>query len=68
MFVNRTGLVRAPNCCVLLPTLGVIFHSHEALGRQRNLFVVDEIEYAPKNDQNVGERYVNRILRGMVVA
>jgi len=48
--------------------LGVIFHSHEALGRQRNLFVVDEIEYAPKNDQNVGERYVNRILRGMVVA
>ena len=53
MFVDRTGLVRAPNCCVLLPIFGFFFYSHEALGRQPKLFVVDEIENAPKNDQNV---------------
>ena len=53
MFVDRTGLVRAPNCCVLLLIFGVFFYSYESLGRQPKLFVVDEIENAPKNDQNV---------------
>ena len=49
----RTGLVRAPNCCVLLPIFGVFFYSQESLGRQPKLFVVDEIEKAPNKHHKV---------------
>jgi hypothetical protein len=52
MFVDRAGLVRA-NLLRTSPGIWVFFDSHESLGRQPKLFVVDEIENAPKNDQNV---------------
>ncbi|MCU1315585.1 MAG: hypothetical protein JWN63_907 [Candidatus Acidoferrum typicum] len=38
---------------VPLSVFEVFFHSHEVLGRQPNLFVLDEVKNAPKNHQNV---------------
>ena len=53
IFPDRTGVVLAPYCAVLLPIFKVFFGSHEVLGRQLNFFVIDEIENTPKNHQNV---------------
>jgi len=53
MFAEHTGLVLAPRCAALLSVFEVFFYSHEAVGLQPNLFVVDEVKNVPKNHQDV---------------